>query len=615
MKFRTGTLLTFLLLAGTLFPQSQTEKKPVGIAAGQVITTDEYTQRFELNPKPGMKPKDKNLAVRLEFLKSLVAEKLWAAEALEQKLDTTEAIQIATEAFENMFTRDVLYKRKIRDAVSITPQEIKTALKKYRTTYLVNYLITDDEQEIYDLHVLLRKGIPFDSILAVRQEAAEQSEPVEIVYGQMPDFIEDSLFVMNPGQFTGPMDTPDGIYIFYVRNKILKTSQTMTGEDELSDVEKILRARKEQVLYRKYITGFLKGKEVTISFPLLKYFAIKLNETMMQKQNEEKISSWDKLEVNSYDALRFLNSIPVDSQNITFFSVEGRDYSIRKYFLLEAFNGLNFEDIRAEELFRLFHRKIKKFIEQDSFAAEGKRLGYNTTPEALADIKMWRDNYLFQALQAKFYDSVSVSEQEAQSYYKKYNKEIHYPAQVNILEILTESPEAVSEYMEMVNSGADFRALADSVTLRKSTKGKGGEFGWFPVILYGEIGKIAGSLEVGDIYGPIKTNDGYSLIKLIGKKEDYIEYPKKSYEQLKNEIKANIGYSKLKNKIDSYTASLAVKHGFALDPDVLGALDLTEINSFGMRYLGFGGSVTGVPIIAPNTDWYGRYLQLIKALP
>lgn len=611
------TIILFLLLIchTGLFGQSVTEKKPVGIVAGQLITTDEYTMRFELNPKPGMKAKDKNLAARLEFLKSLVAEKLWAAEALEQNLDTTEAIQIAAEAFENMFTRDVLYKKKIRDEVNVTPEEIRAALKKYRTTYLVNYLITDDEQEIFSLHTLLKRGVPFDTILSARAEAAEQTTPVEIVYGQMADFIEDSLFVMNPGQFTGPMDTPDGFYIFYIRNKILQTSRTMTGEDELNDVEKILRARREQVLYRKYISGFMKDKKVTISFPLLKYFAIKLHETMMQKQIEEKITDWEKLEVNSHDVLRFLNSIPADSQKVTFFSVDGRDYSLRKYFLLEAFNGLNFADIRAEELFRIFHLKIKKFIEQDSFAAEGKRLGYHQSPEALTDIKMWKDNYLFQALRAKFYDSVSVSDEEAQSYYKKYNKEIHYPAQVNILEILADNQEAVSGYMDMLNNGADFRALADSFTIRKSTKGKGGEFGWFPVILYGEIGKVAATLEVGDIYGPIKTNDGYSLIKVIGKKQDYVEYPKKSYEQLKNDIKATIGYAKLKYKIDRYTAELAIKHGFSLDPDALGSLDLTEINSLGIRYLGFGGSVTGVPIIAPNTDWFRMYMELIKAVP
>lgn len=612
------TFLIFSILAVVSFSagaQQFSERKPAGIVGGKIISTDEFIQRYELNPKPGMKPKDKNLGVRLEFLQSLIAEKLWAREAESLGLDSTEAMLIAVESFENMFLRDALYKKEIREKISITDKELFASLKKYRTKFYVNYLITWDDEEVAALHNLLKRGVPFDTILSARPENEEQPGPVEIVYGQMPDEIEDSLFSMEPGMFTGPLESPDGLYIFFIRNKVLQTSQTMTPEDELKDAEKILRARKEQKRFRDYLTGFMKGKQVTISAPFLKYFSIKLHDAMMQKQIEEKITDWEKLEVSARDVNRFLNSIPADSQQMNFIQVDDRVYSLRKYFLLEAFNGLNFEDIRAEELFRNFHRRIRKFIEYDQLAVEAGKLGLLNLPEVQTDIAMWRDNYLFQSLRSQFYDSVTVTEQEAIDYYKRYNKEIHYPAQVNILEILSDNQETIAYCLDLINSGADFRAVADSFTIRKSTQGKGGEFGWFPVIMYGELGRIAADLQVGDIYGPIKTPDGYSLIKLIGKKEDYIEYPKKSYEQLKHEIKANIGYGRLKSKIDNYTAALAVKYGISMDPDVLGGLDLTEINSIGMRYLGFGGSVTGVPIIAPNFDWYPRYLQMLKALP
>lgn len=611
-------ILIFSLLLVVSFSagaQQFTEKKPAGIAGGKIISTDEYMQRYELNPKPGMKPKDKNLGVRLQFLQSLIAEKLWAREAEALGLDSTEAMLIASESFTNMFLRDALYKKEIREKVTISDKELFASLKKYRTKYYVNYLITQNDDEVRSLYTLLKQGVPFDTILSTRPENEEQPSPVEIVYGQMPDEIEDSLFTMEPGMFTGPLESPDGLYIFFIRNKMLQTSQTMTPGDELKDAEKILRARKEQKRYREYLTGFMQGKKVTISAPFLKYFSIKLHDAMMQKQIDEKITEWEKLEVSARDVNRFLNSIPADSQQMTFIQVDERVYSLRKYFLMEAFNGLNFEDIRAEELFRNFHRRIRIFIEHDQLAVEAGKMGLLNQPEVQTDIAIWRDNYLFQALRAQFSDSVTVTDQEAMDYYKKYNKEIHYPAQVNILEILSDNQETIAYCLNLINNGADFRAVADSFTIRKSTKGKGGEFGWFPVIMYGDLGKIAADLQVCDIYGPIKTSDGYSLIKLIGKKEDYIEYPKKAYDQLKHEIKANIGYGRLKSKIDNYTASLAVKYGIAMDPDVIGGLDLTEINSIGMRYLGFGGSVTGVPVIAPNFDWYLRYLELLKALP
>ncbi|NUQ64163.1 MAG: SurA N-terminal domain-containing protein [Pirellulales bacterium] len=98
MTQKTFLIFSFLLAASfSAGAQQFSEKKPAGIVGGRIISTDEFIQRYELNPKPGMKPKDKNLDVRLEFLQSLIAEKLWAREAESLGLDSTEAMLIAAE--------------------------------------------------------------------------------------------------------------------------------------------------------------------------------------------------------------------------------------------------------------------------------------------------------------------------------------------------------------------------------------------------------------------------------------------------------------------------------------------------------------------------------------
>ena len=45
---------------------------------------------------------------------------------------------------------------------------------------------------------------------------------------------------------------------------------------------------------------------------------------------------------------------------------------------------------------------------------------------------------------------------------------------------------------------------------------------YFPITEHGEIGRIASTMNVGDIYGPLELKEGYSIFKLIDKQEQKI---------------------------------------------------------------------------------------------
>ena len=58
-----------------------------------------------------------------------------------------------------------------------------------------------------------------------------------------------------------------------------------------------------------------------------------------------------------------------------------------------------------------------------------------------------------------------------------------------------------------------------------------------------------------------------------------------------------------------FTYNLAVKYGVNLNLDLLDKIVVTTIPSFGIRYLGFGGKMTAVPLIAPNADWADKWIK------
>ncbi|MCK7521995.1 MAG: peptidylprolyl isomerase [Ignavibacteriales bacterium] len=117
-------------------------------------------------------------------------------------------------------------------------------------------------------------------------------------------------------------------------------------------------------------------------------------------------------------------------------------------------------------------------------------------------------------------DSVKVSDAEVYDYYSNRNAiEESSLMEVNILEILTDSLEVIESVLNDLARGVDFRQLASLHTKRTWTKNNGGEFGFFPVTMYGDIGSIAAQMNIGEIYGPIKLSEGYSVFKLIDKEK------------------------------------------------------------------------------------------------
>ena len=115
-------------------------------------------------------------------------------------------------------------------------------------------------------------------------------------------------------------------------------------------------------------------------------------------------------------------------------------------------------------------------------------------------------------------------------------------------------------------------------------------------------------MNVGDVYGPLKLTEGYSIFKLIEKQDEKV-IPPKPFEKFKEQYKQDLTNHKLYNKITDFTYKLAVKFGVSLNLDLIEQIEVTSVPSFGMRFLGFGGKVTAVPLIAPNVDWAEQWIK------
>ena len=603
-----------------LLPQNLTKEKfdnlknkIVATVGDDKITGEEFLQRYEFTPLFRKQIKRMTQSLKLEFLYSLISEKLWALQAKDLGYDTLSVMKYVSSKLEDMFVRDALYRREIKDKVKISDKELLQGYMKYNTKLEVRYIFAKKLDEIKKLYSLLKVGVPFDSLLATRPEAAEQVKPREIGFGQMDVVVEDSLYALRIGQFTEPVYSEEGWYIFKLINRIRNVIMG-SHEDAVKTVKTTIEARKEEVLYKKYFDNFFGQRKVEANAPLFRSLARKISKIFTAKKKAFRVKKDDPVYLNVKDVENMEKEFGHDSLEMSYIKFEKDPKTLKGF--IEDLAWEDFSSVKTDTLsiMRLLNIETKANIEHELLAREGIKEGLQYLPSVQKDLHEWRENYLAQILKNKFLDSAKISNKELYNYYRRYNKDNFYPEEVNIVEVFNRSTQVMDKVLQNLKRGVDIKKLAFRYTQRNWAKKDSGEFGYFPITLHGEIGRIAASMKVGDVYGPLKINGGYSVFKLIGKRAARTELAQ-PFDKVKDDLRRNLEIQKEHKVITDYTVKLAQKFGIVINGSVLRQIPVTHVNAFGFRYLGFGGRLTAAPLMTPNVDWVSPYLKSLDINP
>ncbi|MBZ0180479.1 MAG: peptidylprolyl isomerase [Melioribacteraceae bacterium] len=615
MKFYQIAFLFFTGISSLVFSQNQ--DRIVAEIGDKVIYESEFIERYELTPSFNKQVKGRETALKFNFIYTLIAEKLWASEAEDLGIDQRPEVVTAINSIEKMYVRDALYRREILDKISISEEEIIEGTIRNANSLYLKFIFSKDEEAIFQLHELLNQGIPFDTVVSARPEKDEQVEPIEIVFGQMEKSIEDSVYKLNLHEYTSPLLTVDGWYIFSLADKKEQLFNTeKEKEDAIAAVKKIIRKRKEMELYSRFYEKFFAGKRVDTNAQLFEELYSLLLNTF--KDKFEKASSPDERQLfhlDAYDVIDIEKKLGEKKLAQTFLTFPEKTVTLKSFFRDLVFEGIQSEKV-PEKIFRLqFDERVKKYIEQELLSDEGYRRGIHLLPEVQNSMKMWRSNYLQQALQNQIIDSIEVSDSAVLKYYENRYTSEEIPMQVNIVEVLTDSLETVDHILSELEKGVPIKQLASKFTEREWTRENGGEFGFFPINAHPEIGMIAAQMEVGDIFGPLNLEEGYSIFQLIGKEERKVAPPSKTFEEVKESLRRELAEKEAWEKIINKTFEFAEKYKFKIDADVLKSIEVTSINSFAIRNMGFGGKVTAVPLTAPFVEWIYKLRERTEELP
>jgi parvulin-like peptidyl-prolyl isomerase len=179
-------------------------------------------------------------------------------------------------------------------------------------------------------------------------------------------------------------------------------------------------------------------------------------------------------------------------------------------------------------------RLVRNELVRLSLLAEAKTKGWDKKPDVVLMMERARDQALLQAYMADVAKPPAnfPSDEDIKNAYDSNKAALSVPPQYQLAQIFVAQPEtadratataATKKATELAAKaqvkGTDFAKLARETSDHKDTAPNGGDLGWLPENqMLAEIRAAVLKMEKGDVSGPIRSSNGWHIVKLVDKK-------------------------------------------------------------------------------------------------
>ncbi|WP_374989085.1 peptidylprolyl isomerase [Priestia megaterium] len=153
--------------------------------------------------------------------------------------------------------------------------------------------------------------------------------------------------------------------------------------------------------------------------------------------------------------------------------------------------------------------------------------------------------------------TINIKDSEMKSYFNQNKDSLATEAQVKASHILVADEKTAKEVKAKLDKGEDFAKLAKEYSTDTASKSDGGNLGYFKKDdMVEAFANKAFSMKVNEVSDPVKTEYGYHIIKVTGKKEAQ----KATYENSKTKIKQTLLDQKYQTEYPTWLQKLKKKY-------------------------------------------------------
>ncbi len=593
-----GLLILWMFVTVDLYSQIDDDIIVARVGSAE-ITAREFRERFELTPWPGKHKKGFLDVIKEQFLYAMIAERVLAFEAENEGYAADPGIDMAMSRLERWYAKDKLYAEEVRKTILISEEDLREEFVRDQTDVFVSFLYFESPVEASVVWQSIRDGTPFDRIVLENPDHMVQNHKVEW-NTTVPQLLY-AVDTLEVGEVSEPIPTQYGYYIVKVESRFtnpLLTEASFRAQEK--SLEKRLRTRLEKPQAREYVGDVIGDRRLEAHGRGIRLIGEQF-ERVLQRKRVYDVSDHHIIMFNDLDFDEMIYALR-DNLDVPAIQVLEEDWSIKETLDRLRLYGVWFEKDPGVPLLPQLRDLLEELAVDEILAQKALGRNYHRHPDVRRELETWRIHYLAELYKRDLIRGLEVDEDAMYDYYERHADMYTCPLLVNIREVLVATQAEAQSIMSEVDAGRDFEELARLHSLRDWAARQGGEFGLFPSTLYGDIGRIAATLDIGELYGPLPVPEGYSVFKLLDKKQ-----PDTDLNQTFDDVRESIRQILLQNKsagiLSKKINSLLDEYGFSVDYNKLDLVDVTPIQMFAIRRFGFGGNYPVVPVLDRQIGW------------
>lgn len=570
-----ANLAAGLFITGSLILSYACSKKPinedtiVATIGKDKITVKDFRISYELTPAT-QKPKSKN--PKKAHLQKLIEKKLLTFAAEENHLDQNEEIQRFLKWYEKQFVIQALYRKVIHDQVHISEEEMRTAFTLLNEKLYLRQLLFHSQTEANKVYKKIRNGATFEQMAAeIAQSDSELQhilQPREFRWGYLDERLETAAYGLNRLEVSAPIKTYVGYHILQLvdrKENIMLTEYDYQNRQHY--VETIIRRRKEAKLARAYARKLMEKIHPRANGPVLLELTKRAKKAIRMENSEYRLPPFMQVKkIWPYVQDLLDKKLVVFNQGF---------WTVKEFLnMVEKAHPKARPDLTNPNTLTV---NLSIMVRDEFLAKEGYRQGLEKSKAVQEQLKPLKEEILAIRMRHQLLDTVQVSEKEVKKFYTENLSRYEIPEMVNVREIMVRDHKLADSLYQAIINGADLKLLAQRFSVRKWAAKKGGELGYFAPGAFGNLGKKAFTMSVGEISRPVPIKIdtftvGYSVFKVIGRKPQKI-FP---LEEIYKKVEKDALEAKKKTILQNFLANVQKKYQVSFKESILAKIRTTD---------------------------------------
>jgi len=201
---------------------------------------------------------------------------------------------------------------------------------------------------------------------------------------------------------------------------------------------------------------------------------------------------------------------------------------------------------------------------------QAQKDGIDKSPAVAAKLEDLKKRVVVEAfLKKKVEEQSDITDADMQKFYEQNKEKFKTGEQVHASHILVKTEKEAQDVLAEVKKGGNFEELARKHSIDGAAT-KGGDLGWFGKgSMIPEFEKVVFGLKEGELSGIVKTQFGFHIIKLTGKRPAGT----RPFDEVKDQIKAAMLPEKQQAIFQKVKEDLKKDAKYSIKEDVLKGLD------------------------------------------